>query len=77
MSVADDIARLKNIRETPGYMDRVRAQMFSWANGKPYHDPINDECCPDFSCCFPSLFEPDQAKRWEAYRNWVAEHETL
>lgn len=51
-----------------GYKARAKAQTFAWASGNPYHERINDECCPDFSCCFPNLFNTDSAKRWEQYR---------
>lgn len=50
-----------------GYQERVRVQTLSWAMGRPYHNTIDDECCPDFSCCQPELFERDQAKRWQHY----------
>jgi hypothetical protein len=26
-------------------------QVNAWARGNPLHNPIRDECCPDFSCC--------------------------
>lgn len=51
-----------------GYRDRVRAQTLAWAEGRPYHNRLDDECCPDFSCCNPDLFEPDQDKRWAEYQ---------
>jgi hypothetical protein len=51
------------------YQERVKAQTFQWARGFPYHNRIDDECCPDFSCCKPEMFEADAAKRWEHYRN--------
>ncbi len=50
------------------YQERVRAQTLKWAMGQPYHNRIDDECCPDFSCCQPDLFERDDGKRWEVYR---------
>lgn len=49
------------------YQDRVKAQMVAWAGGNARHNMIDDECCPDFSCCVPDLFEKDEAKRWEQY----------
>ena len=49
------------------YRERVRSQTLSWAQGRPYHNKIDDECCPDFSCCRPDLFERDVDKRWEYY----------
>ncbi len=51
------------IRNRPSYLRRVRAQTIAWINGRPYHDPVTDECCPDFSCCVPSLFTRDAEKR--------------
>lgn len=50
------------------YKARTKAQMFAWASGNPYHEQVINECCPDFSCCVPDLFETDTAKRWEQYR---------
>lgn len=55
--------RLKN----KFYHERARAQCLAWAQGRAYHEPINDECCPDYSCCDPSLFTQDEAERWEYY----------
>ena len=56
------------------YRERARIQCLKWAMGKPYHDPVNNECCPDFSCCVPELFEKDSDSRWEIYRkNYVTE----
>lgn len=45
-----------------------RAQCLAWASGRSYHDHINDECTPDFSCCQPDCFETDEDKRWATYR---------
>lgn len=50
------------------YQRRVRAQTLAWAMGKPYHEPVTDECCPDFSCCIPELFTEDEAARWRLVR---------
>lgn len=59
--------------ETPGdryrYRERARVQCLVWAQGRPYHEPVNDECCPDFSCCRPSLFMKDEAERWQHYHD--------
>lgn len=52
-----------------GYQERIRSQDLSWAMGKPYHNNIDDECCQDFSCCHPELFEDDDAKRWAYYHD--------
>lgn len=34
-----------------------------WANGLPQHNSVDDECCPDFSCCFPGMYEEDSSRR--------------
>lgn len=56
-------------RRNIGYHDRVRVQTLRWAEGTPYHNNVDDECCPDFSCCQPDLFEEDADKRWALYRH--------
>ena len=33
------------------YKERLDQQTLDWVNGKPTHNTIDDECCPDFSCC--------------------------
>lgn len=57
---------LKNIYQR---RERARVQCLRWAMGQSYHNRVDDECCPDFSCCQPELFEKDQSKRWQAYHD--------
>lgn len=52
----------------PRYRERAKTQCLQWAIGNPYHEPHNDECCPDFSCCYPDLFTEDDGERWATYR---------
>lgn len=52
----------------PGYKARVHSQLLAWAIGNPYHNKVDDECCPDFGCCIPSMYEKDPEKRWAYYR---------
>ena len=26
-------------------------QLSEWVEGRSWHNPVRDECCPDFSCC--------------------------
>lgn len=49
------------------YKERARCQCLSWAMGNSYHNKVDNECAPDFSCCVPDLFEKDEAKRWATY----------
>ena len=51
------------------YRERIKAQTLAWAQGRPYHEPIDDECCPDFSCCFPDLFNKNEEQRWAHYHS--------
>ena len=55
--------------ESP-YKARVREQTRLWCDSISRHNAIDDECCPDFSCCHPELFEKDEAKR----RAYYAKH---
>jgi hypothetical protein len=53
--------------ERSQYRERCRCQTLNWAMGRAVHNRIDDECCLDFSCCVPDMFEQDAAKRWAAY----------
>lgn len=64
-----DQKRIEGTPEHRAYLARVKAQTFAWAQGRPYHNRVDDECCPDFSCCNPELFETDPDKRWAKYRS--------
>jgi len=46
---------------------RARLQVLAWCEGRPYHDPVTDECTPDFGCCHPDLLIPIP-ERWAYYR---------
>lgn len=54
---------IADMAQKPGYRDRVVGQLMLWVNGKSLHNTVDDECCPDFSCCFPDMFEADRAVR--------------
>lgn len=45
------------------YRESVDHQVKYWAKGIPTHNPVGDECCPDFSCCCPDLLANDEARR--------------
>jgi hypothetical protein len=57
--------------EQLAYRRRTQVQLLAWAQGRPYHNRIDDECCPDFSCCITGMYERDPAKRWEIYRQFL------
>ena len=33
----------------------IDEQLTEWLRGNPIHNTERGECCPDFSCCTPSL----------------------
>lgn len=39
----------------PGYKERCEQQLADWVQGNSIHNTVDDECCPDFSCCRPEL----------------------
>lgn len=45
------------------YQQSVDHQVKHWADGIPTHNPIGDECCPDFSCCNPSSLMDEGARK--------------
>jgi hypothetical protein len=56
------------------YDERVIAQTRAWVNGEAKHNEVDDECCPDFSCCHPDLFTQDRAARLSRLNNLLAKH---
>lgn len=53
------------------YHERVFIQGLLWVKGQSFHNDIDGECCPDFSCCEPSLFEKDKTRRKKIINEWV------
>ena len=53
------------------YIDTKIKQSMMWANGRPEHDKVYGECCCDFSCCFPELFEKDDTKRFRSHTKFM------
>lgn len=50
--------------------ESVKHQTVCWAAGVSLHNPIRDECCPDFSCCGSTLMpQVARTKLLEAYLN--------
>lgn len=48
----------KNSFRKKGYKERLNKQTLEWLKGNPQHNKVDDECCPDFSCCKPELLAP-------------------
>lgn len=43
-------------------MTRIE-QLNKWVAGEPIHNDELEECCPDFSCCQPSLLASEKERR--------------
>ena len=56
------------------YKEAQEHQLSEWVAGRPWHNPFDHddvrhdgdtmrgECCPDFSCCRPSMLAPKEAR---------------
>jgi hypothetical protein len=53
---------MKSFRKQ-GYVKRLNKQTLDWLNGNPQHNKVDDECCPDFSCCKPELLAPIEVRQ--------------
>lgn len=62
---------MKDLKDRLAYRERVRWQGQLWCEGVSAHNIIDDECCPDFSCCIPSLFIKDTEYRQATHRKWL------
>lgn len=49
------------------YRKRTLEYTLLYVAGFPTHNKEDNECCPDFSCCRPEMFETDVNKRRDAY----------
>lgn len=54
-----------------GYRKRLDKQTLDWVKGNPRHNSVDEECCPDFSCCDPELLASQKIRQqfYTAYLN--------
>jgi len=57
----------------PGFVLRSYEQLVDWMNGISKHNEIDDECCPDFTCCTNILPDDQDAKRL-VYEHFMEQH---
>jgi len=62
-AVANPVDVIVSAYSGMSYQESVDHQVKHWAAGIPTHNPIGDECCPDFSCCQPSLLMDGPARK--------------
>jgi hypothetical protein len=51
------------IKRKKGYIFRSYEQLILWMDGISLHNKIDDECCPDFTCCANILPDDFEAKK--------------
>jgi hypothetical protein len=56
-----------------GFVIRSYEQLVDWMNGISKHNEIDDECCPDFTCCANILPDEKDAKKI-VYEHFVEQH---
>jgi hypothetical protein len=56
-----------------GYIIRSYEQLVDWMNGISKHNYIDDECCPDFTCCANILPDDKNAKQI-VYEYFMEQH---
>lgn len=59
------------------YREATVAQLLRWHNGQRVHNAISGECCPDFSCCYPDMYETDPETRMRWVREAIARRDEL
>lgn len=65
---------MRSKHNAPAQIASIIEQGHAWINGQSVHNKLRDECCPDFSCCVPKLFEQDRGKRIAEFNRWAAKH---
>ena len=42
-------------------------QVNEWVKGNSLHNPVRDECCPDFSCCEDTKWTKEERVKFAGY----------
>ena len=62
-----------NFYRKSGYIIRCYEQLVDWMNGISKHNEIDDECCPDFTCCANILSDDKDSKKL-VYDHFMEQH---
>lgn len=70
----DDVAvnpRYESVNLFHGLSDQqsIDFQVEQWVRGRPLHNAIRDECCPDFSCCGSQIWDKDVREKFKHARD--------
>lgn len=79
----DDLSLLQ-YASSEAYHKRMAVQLHQWLLGNPIHNPVDNECVPDFSCCrgrahmasgkLRELFCRDEASRPAMQKDWIEQY---
>ena len=61
------------IQRKRGYIKRKYEQLIHWMDGLSLHNKVDDECCPDFTCCANILPDDENAKKL-VYEHFMEEY---
>lgn len=56
--------------------ERTKYQLGEWVKGNSIHNEVDEECCPDFSCCNKDMQTP-QYEKDQFIRMTNAGHSTM
>lgn len=56
------------------YQKRAHQQAIEWVQSRSVHNIVDDECCPDFSCCVPECFNNNRFERIAIANHYATEH---
>lgn len=45
------------------YEERIAYQIEEWVKGNSIHNTVEDECCPDFSCCNKDMLADEKVRK--------------
>jgi hypothetical protein len=57
------------------YLHATVSQLIAWHNGYSRHNAFSGECCPDFSCCHPEMYNKSEESRLMKLNHAIAERE--
>ena len=66
-----------DIPRKEGYSKRSDEQLNKWVNGESIHNDIDEECCPDFSCCLSDVNTPIEIRKKFADAHYLGDEEKV
>lgn len=57
------LPKLAPICKGDTYKERCEYQLQEWVKGNSIHNTTDNECCPDFSCCYKENLQPEEVRK--------------